>query len=144
MLVEIGGSPGNRLTLSIGNAKPEVVPATGGSVTAPHWSGLGLIGLVERACLAGGELFHGVDQSDRLVVRAMGSMADVTANGPVRVVIVDDEALVRAGLRISAGSGGGTRRGLALEPSQNTAADLHEPTFVGTPAARRCGAHPTS
>ena len=70
VLVEIGGSPGNRLTLSIGNDRPEVGPAHAGSVAAPHGSGLGLIGLVERARLAGGELSHGVDQSDRFVVRA--------------------------------------------------------------------------
>ena len=70
VLVEIGGSPGNRLTLSIGNDRPEVAPAHAGSMAAAHGSGLGLIGLVERARLAGGELSHGVDQSDRFVVRA--------------------------------------------------------------------------
>jgi len=68
--VEIGGHPGDRLTLVISNAMPAVVPGQERSVAGPSGSGLGLIGLVERARLAGGELSHGVDRSGRFVVRA--------------------------------------------------------------------------
>lgn len=69
-LVEIGGSPGERLTLVISNTVPDVGRGVSGRADHPPGSGLGLIGLVERARLAGGELVHGVDRSGRFIVGA--------------------------------------------------------------------------
>lgn len=70
VLVEIGGSPGERLTLEVSNTVPDVGHGRSGSADHPPGSGLGLIGLAERARLAGGELVHGVDRSGRFTVRA--------------------------------------------------------------------------
>ena len=57
-------------------------------------SGAGLLGLQERVDLAGGTLVHGPDGSGDFVVDA--ELPVVT----IRVLLVDDDALVRAGLRI--------------------------------------------
>lgn len=54
-------------------SNPVVAPsaASGGTASvAPTRSGLGLIGLTERAVLAGGELSYGVDRARRFLVRA--------------------------------------------------------------------------
>jgi signal transduction histidine kinase len=69
VVVEIGGQPGGRLTLVVDNAMSGLVPGPDGGVARPL-PGMGLIGLVERARLAGGELSHGVDKRGRFVVRA--------------------------------------------------------------------------
>jgi len=69
-LVEISGSPGERLTLVVSNTVPDVGRGVSGRADHPPGSGLGLIGLVERARLAGGELVHGVDRSGRFIVGA--------------------------------------------------------------------------
>lgn len=68
--VEIGGGPGERLTLVVSNTVPDVGHGVSGRADHPPGSGLGLIGLVERARLAGGELVHGVDRSGRFIVGA--------------------------------------------------------------------------
>lgn len=70
VLVEIGGHPGGRLTLVVDNAVPGHLPSYGDSVARPARPGVGLIGLVERARLAGGELSHGLDRRGRFVVTA--------------------------------------------------------------------------
>jgi signal transduction histidine kinase len=70
VLVEIGGSPGGRLTLEVSNPVPDAAHGRSGHADHPPGSGLGLIGLSERARLAGGELVHGVDRSGRFTVRA--------------------------------------------------------------------------
>jgi signal transduction histidine kinase len=70
VLVEIGGSPGERLTLVVSNTVPDAGHGRSGSADHPPGSGLGLVGLAERARLAGGELVHGVDRGGRFTVRA--------------------------------------------------------------------------
>ncbi|WP_346346096.1 histidine kinase [Streptomyces sp. SID5789] len=62
--VALTGAPGEGLTLEIVNALGR--PRAQG---APKGAGLGLIGLTERAALAGGQLTHGVD-AGRHAVRA--------------------------------------------------------------------------
>ncbi|WP_407343156.1 sensor histidine kinase [Pengzhenrongella phosphoraccumulans] len=68
--IEISGGPGGVLTLVVSNPMPDVGPGRGTAVEHPPGSGLGLIGLVERARLAGGVLTHGVGPSGRFTVRA--------------------------------------------------------------------------
>ncbi|MFC7532847.1 sensor histidine kinase [Actinoplanes sp. GCM10030250] len=54
--VAVGGAPGEGLTIEIRNPLPLTAPA------APiPGTGVGLIGLAERATLAGGRLSHGID-----------------------------------------------------------------------------------
>ncbi|UUU29752.1 histidine kinase [Streptomyces sp. CA-210063] len=62
--VTVSGAPGDGLTVSVRNLAPpgEVPPVPG--------SGQGLIGLTERATLAGGRLDHGPDQDGGFGVRA--------------------------------------------------------------------------
>jgi signal transduction histidine kinase len=67
--VEIGGTPGERLTLVVSNTVPDDWQGRSGSADHPPGSGLGLIGLAERARLAGGELVHGIE-SGRFIVKA--------------------------------------------------------------------------
>jgi signal transduction histidine kinase len=62
--VAVGGSPGKGLTIEIRNPLAVTVPA----VPIPG-TGMGLIGLTERASLAGGRLTHGLD-GDEFVVTA--------------------------------------------------------------------------
>ena len=62
--VAVGGVPGKSLTIEIRNPLPVTVPAVPISGT-----GMGLIGLTERASLAGGRLAHGFD-GDEFVVTA--------------------------------------------------------------------------
>ncbi|WP_430787469.1 sensor histidine kinase [Actinoplanes sp. G11-F43] len=57
--VAVGGAAGSGLTIEIRNPMPVTVPAA----TIPG-TGLGLIGLAERALLAGGWLNHGRDDDD--------------------------------------------------------------------------------
>jgi len=68
--VEIAGVPGEMLTLVVSNTLPDAGPGRCRADDPPHGSGLGLIGLVERARLAGGGLTHGVDHGGRFTVRA--------------------------------------------------------------------------
>jgi signal transduction histidine kinase len=73
VLIDIGGSPGERLTLVVSNTAADVgqgVTSRSGSAGQPPASGLGLIGLAERARLAGGELVHGIESGGRFTVRA--------------------------------------------------------------------------
>jgi len=70
VLVDIGGRPGERLTLVVSNTAADVGPGRSGSAGQPPASGLGLIGLAERARLAGGELVHGIETGGRFTVRA--------------------------------------------------------------------------
>ncbi|MDE9366426.1 histidine kinase [Luteipulveratus sp. YIM 133132] len=65
VIVEIAGEPGGRLLLEVRNPEPphqEVEPLPS--------SGLGLIGLTERAVLSGGELRYGVDRRQHFVLSA--------------------------------------------------------------------------
>ncbi|MEV6306658.1 histidine kinase [Actinoplanes sp. NPDC051861] len=57
--VFVGGAPGEGLTLKIRNPLPVAAPAA----QIPG-TGVGLIGLAERATLAGGRLTHGVHQGE--------------------------------------------------------------------------------
>ncbi|MGW0842747.1 sensor histidine kinase [Streptomyces sp. NPDC002787] len=62
--VTVSGAPGDGLTVSVHN------PAPPGEVPPVPGSGQGLIGLTERATLAGGRLDHGPDQDGGFGVRA--------------------------------------------------------------------------
>ena len=88
--VGVTGAPGHGLHITVRNRQPmraQPGPALPGS-------GAGLLGLQERVDLAGGTLVHGPDGSGDFVVRGRPAMVTV------RVLLVDDDALVRAGLRI--------------------------------------------
>ena len=88
--VRVTGAPGSGLHVSVRNRQP--VHAHAGP--ALPGSGAGLLGLQERVALAGGTLVHGPDGSGDFVVDA--ELHVVT----IRVLLVDDDALVRAGLRM--------------------------------------------
>jgi signal transduction histidine kinase len=62
--VTVTGAPGDGLTVCVRN------PAPPGEVPPVPGSGQGLIGLTERATLAGGRLDHGPEQDDGFQVRA--------------------------------------------------------------------------
>ncbi|SNX64918.1 signal transduction histidine kinase [Streptomyces sp. TLI_55] len=62
--VSVEGAPGEGLTVSVHN------PAPDGEVTPVPGSGQGLIGLTERATLAGGHLEHGPERGGGFGVRA--------------------------------------------------------------------------
>lgn len=65
--VHLTGEPGDRVLVEVVNpTSPDGLQA-GGRQELPR-SGLGLIGLTERAVLSGGELRHGLDRSRRFVV----------------------------------------------------------------------------
>lgn len=62
--VEVGGGPGDGLTVEVRNAAPV------GEVPKVPGSGQGLIGLAERAALAGGRFEHGPTGDGGFAVRA--------------------------------------------------------------------------
>ena len=64
--VDLAGSAADGLVIGVRNAAP-VGPVAGPALPA---SGLGLIGLAERAALAGGRISHGVDGTGGYAVRA--------------------------------------------------------------------------
>jgi len=61
VLLEVSGSPGSQLEIVVENRLPRSRVAVGGVGTGPEvpGAGLGLVGLAERAALAGGGLVHG-------------------------------------------------------------------------------------
>ncbi|PKH39063.1 Signal transduction histidine kinase [Nocardioides alpinus] len=64
--IDIEGTPDDGLVVEVRNAAPVGPPRT----SALPASGLGLLGLTERATLAGGRIDHGVDTTGGYVVRA--------------------------------------------------------------------------
>ncbi len=66
--VELAGTPQDGITVEVRNARP-VSPPAAATTTLPA-SGLGLIGLAERAALAGGRISHGTDTAGGYAVRA--------------------------------------------------------------------------
>lgn len=64
--VDVSGTAEDGLSVEVRNARP-VAPRRGSALPA---SGLGLIGLAERAALSGGRISHGVDTSGGYAVRA--------------------------------------------------------------------------
>ncbi len=64
--VDVAGSPADGLVIGVRHAAP-VGPAPAPSLPA---SGLGLLGLAERAALAGGRISHGTDPGGGYAVRA--------------------------------------------------------------------------
>ncbi|AKU17169.1 sensor histidine kinase [Luteipulveratus mongoliensis] len=67
--VTIAGDPGERLLLEVRNPVDKAEAGTTSPVGLPS-SGLGLIGLTERAVLSGGELHYGLDRRHEFVVAA--------------------------------------------------------------------------
>jgi signal transduction histidine kinase len=65
--VDLAGSPEDGLVVAVRNAAPV---GSGPSRASLPASGLGLIGLAERAALAGGRINHGVDAGGGYAVRA--------------------------------------------------------------------------
>ena len=65
--VDLAGSPDDGLVIAVRNAAP-VAPGSGPPLLPA--SGLGLIGLAERAALAGGRISHGEDGTGGYSVRA--------------------------------------------------------------------------
>ena len=104
-------------------------------------AGTGLIGLAERISLAGGTLEHGVDPDGAFVLR--GSLPTM-----IRVLLVDDDALVRSGLRIMLA--GAANLDVVAEAADGRevlgAVDLHRPDVVlmdiRMPEERRNRCHP--
>ncbi|UIJ34850.1 sensor histidine kinase [Allobranchiibius sp. GilTou73] len=66
--VRIEVANGAGVQIEVSNAM--ATPSSGRGADAPTRSGLGLIGLTERAVLAGGELTYEVDRAHRFLVRA--------------------------------------------------------------------------
>src|SRR5262249_49494295 len=64
--VRVDGAPGEGLSIQVRN--PTTVPAVGAAEI--RGSGTGLVGLAERAALAGGRLEHGLDEQGMFSVRA--------------------------------------------------------------------------
>ena len=92
--VTLSGGPGGGLGLEVRNPI-----RVGAAASTTPGSGLGLIGLTERAELIGGRLEHEASDA-RLRRQGLAAVAGVNdRRAAVRVVIVDDDALVRAGLR---------------------------------------------
>jgi signal transduction histidine kinase len=67
--IVLRGGPGQGLWITVSNPTPAREPATPGTETRPPTSGLGLLGLMERAELAGGTL-TARDADGRFVVQA--------------------------------------------------------------------------
>ena len=97
MFVTVAGAPGVGLNVEVRNPM-----RVGTTPAAPddRRCRFGLIGLAERVTLAQGRFEHGRTPDGDFVVRAWLPWAGVTEAGDTRsrVVIVDDDALVRAGL----------------------------------------------
>ena len=89
--VRVTGAPGQRPARQ--RPQPPAAPRHAPDPALPG-SGAGLLGLQERVALAGGTLVHGPDGSGDFVVDA--ELPVVT----IKVLLVDDDALVRAGLRM--------------------------------------------
>jgi signal transduction histidine kinase len=67
--IVLRGAPGQGLWITVSNPTPAREPAATGAETRPPTSGLGLLGLMERAELAGGTL-TARDADGRFVVQA--------------------------------------------------------------------------
>ncbi len=128
--IEVAGEPGASVRVIVSNRPPV---GAGESVRRRHpaqvGSGTGLIGLGERVTLAGGTLEHGSLPGRRLPVDG-GAAVDMTR--PIRVVIVDDDALVRSGLSMLLGGAAGIEVvGEAADGAEVLAAvDRHRPDVV--------------
>ena len=90
LLVE--GAPGEGLTIEVRNPAP--VLAAGASEIPG--AGTGLVGLAERATLSGGQSRARTRRGGRLPASRLVAVAEVSEQ--IRVLVVDDDALVRAGL----------------------------------------------
>ena len=94
--VTITAEAGAALVVAVVSRRAVGVAAT--AALALPGAGTGLVGLAERVALAGGELEHGPDGRRRLRPARDPAVAGVSAT--VRVLLVDDDALVRSGLRM--------------------------------------------
>ncbi len=87
----VDGRPGEALRIELTNPSGNGVPLTPGS-------GTGLVGLTERVQLAGGTLDHGRAADGRFRLHA--SLPWPRMSETIRVLVVDDDALVRASLEM--------------------------------------------
>jgi len=68
--VRVSGGPERGLTVAVANPSPVGAPVAAGTVGALPGSGTGLVGLAERATLAGGSLDHGPTAAGGFRLRA--------------------------------------------------------------------------
>jgi DNA-binding NarL/FixJ family response regulator/signal transduction histidine kinase len=98
--------------------------------TSPPGSGTGLIGLAERVALGGGRLDHGPTAEGGYALKA--TLATAHVSDRIRVLIVDDDALVRSGLRMMLS--GSDRVDVVAEAQDGSevlgAVDAHRPDVV--------------
>ncbi len=127
--IDIGGRPGGELAIEVVN-RPRVGRAQRDGRHAE--SGTGLIGLGERVGLVGGHLSHGARPDGGFVLTADPAVAGMSSAAPIRVVIVDDDALVRSGLTMMLGGAPGVA--VVGEAQDGTellgAIDRHRPDVV--------------
>jgi len=120
--VRLAGAPGQGLTVEVCNAACVAAP------TPVARSGQGLVGLAERVALANGRLEHGPTAAGGLATVA----AMTTQPWAVSVLIVDDDPLVRAGLRMMLGGASDIR--VVAEAGDGTEVlplvDRHAPDVV--------------
>ena len=122
------------------------------SVLAQPGPGAGLIGLAERLALVGGDLQHGTNAMGDFVLRATIPGCSMTA--PIRVLIVDDDALVRSGLTMmlsgapqievigEADDGRGVLAAVNLHRPDVVLMDIRMPRLDGIAATRLLSAQP--
>ncbi len=120
------------------------------SVLAQPGRGAGLIGLAERVALVGGDLQHGTNTMGDFVLRANAGVPMTS----IRVLIVDDDALVRSGLRMmlsgasqievvgEADDGRGVLGAVDLHRPDVVLMDIRMPQLDGIAATRLLGAQP--
>jgi len=127
-------APGAAVTLTVeapdGDLRVEIrslAPVAVASASPQPGAGTGLIGLAERVALAGGEL-----ESGRSRRRLRPARAPAGSPRMIRVLLVDDDALVRSGLRMMlAGAQSLEVVGEAADGREVLGAlDLHRPDVV--------------
>ncbi len=90
-----------QLAVRVVSRRPVGAVARAGATVHTPGAGTGLIGLAERVALSGGTLEHGPRRCRRLRPVRDAAVARVSLRGaPIRVLLVDDDALVRSGSKM--------------------------------------------